>query len=155
MNYSSIAEEINKMSEEDQKARKLGSKNIGSIDKKNDKRMKEIVTNIGYPTISKVGKQASFNSWLIIQHSPDLEFQVMCLDLMKKQFADVNPQNIAYLEDRILMYKGEPQIYGTQLKKNTDRNKFELYIVKDPNNVDKLRKSIGLEPVEDYLKKFE
>lgn len=155
MKYKKIAEEINIMTEEDQKSRELGSKDICTIDEKNDKRMKEIVTDIGYPTISKVGKQASFNSWLIIQHSPDLEFQMKCLDLMEKQSSDVNPQNIAYLKDRVLMYRGEPQIYGTQLRKNTETGKFELYPVKDPDNLDKLRKSIGLEPIKDYLKKFE
>lgn len=155
MKHKTIAKEINKMAEEDQKARELFSKDTGKIDAKNNERMREIINDIGYPTISKVGKQASFNSWLIIQHSPDLEFQIKCLDLMEKEPEDINPQNTAYLKDRILMHKKEPQIYGTQLVKNSETGKLELYPVKDLDNVDNLRRSIGLEPVGEYLKRFE
>lgn len=155
MVYRKIASEINKMAMEDQKARELASIDTRFVDEKNNKRMKEIIEDIGYPTITKVGKQASFNSWLVIQHSPDLNFQIRCLDLMEKESFDVNPQNIAYLKDRVLMLQEKPQIYGTQLKKNASTGKFELYSVADTLKIDALRKSIGLEPIDEYLKRFE
>lgn len=68
---------------------------------------------------------------------------------------DVNPQNIAYLKDRVLVFSGKKQVYGTQLKKNEITNKMELYDVEDEVHLDDRRKQIGLEPIAEYLKKFE
>jgi len=166
MKYTTIAEELNKMASEDQSARekfysqkvpkKETFKNlVEPIDERNYQRMAEIIDQIGYPTISKVGKQASFNAWLIIQHHPQGEFQKKCLQLMEDAEDDVNPQNIAYLKDRVLVFSGKKQVYGTQLKKNEITNKMELYDVEDEVHLDDRRKQIGLEPIAEYLKKFE
>lgn len=166
MKYTTIAEELNKMASEDQLAReKFYSQKepkketfrdlVEPIDERNHQRMEEIIDQIGYPTISKVGKQASFSAWLIIQHHPQVEFQKKCLQLMEEVGDDVNPQNIAYLKDRVLMFSGKKQVYGTQLKKNEITNKIELYDVEDEVHLDDRRKQIGLEPIAEYLKKFE
>ncbi|MFZ3068710.1 MAG: DUF6624 domain-containing protein [Microgenomates group bacterium] len=166
MKYTTIAEELNKMALEDQQARekfysqkepkKETFKNlVVPIDERNYQRIAKIIDQIGYPTISKVGKQASFNAWLIIQHHPQVEFQKKCLQLMENAEDDVNPQNIAYLKDRVLMFSGKKQVYGTQLKQNEITNKMELYNVEDEAHLDDRRKQIGLEPIAEYLKKFE
>jgi hypothetical protein len=152
-----LAKEINTMAFKDQEYRKTLDKHSPldkSIDKTNNEGMKEIIKEIGYPTISKVGKEASFNSWLIIQHSPEIDFQIKCLDLMEKESNDINPQNSAYLKDRVLILTGKPQIYGTQLRKNPETGKMELYSVEDLPNLDKRRESIGLGSIESYLKSF-
>ncbi len=165
MKYTKIAEELNKMASDDQQARekfysqkdskKKSFKDlVEPIDENNYRRMVEIIDEIGYPTISKVGKQASFSAWLIIQHHPQGEFQKKYLQLMEDAGDDVNPQNIAYLKDRVLMYSGKKQIYGTQLKQNEITKKMELYEVEDKEHLDERRKSIGLEPIAKYLKSF-
>lgn len=128
---------------------------VEPVDEKNYKKIAEIIEEIGYPTISKVGKQASFNAWLIIQHHPEGEFQKKCLQLMEKNRDGVDPQNIAYLKDRVLMYSGKKQIYGTQLKQNEITKKLELYEVEDKEHLDERRKKIGLEPIAEYLKTFQ
>lgn len=157
-----FALEINQMANIDQKVRaqfysqKSNEKNgykqiVAPIDKENTERLKEIITEVGYPTISKVGKDASFNAWLIVQHSPDIPFMEHCLDLMKKALDDINPQNIAYLEDRLNMFKNKPQQYGTQLQENNLTGRCELYKIADIDAVNKARKSIGLGTIEEYL----
>lgn len=165
MKYPKIADEINKMSDEDVKVREeyYGQNNpnnrkysefIQPVDEKNHKRMIEIVDEIGYPTISKVGKKASFNAWLIVQHHSRGDFQKRCLELMEKDKEDVNPQNIAYLKDRILAFAGKKQIYGTQVKQNEVTKKMELFEVEDLEHLNERRASVGLEPIEEYMKQF-
>lgn len=38
-----------------------------------------------------------------------------CYDMMVENSHDVNPKNLAYLYDRIQVFQGRPQKYGTQL----------------------------------------
>lgn len=162
MKYPKIGEEINRMAAEDQEVRqKFYSQKEGTfaeivkpVDDKNHFRMVQIVDEIGYPTITKVGKKASFNAWLIIQHHSDLNFQKKCLSMMEENKSDLNLQNIAYLKDRVLMNTGRKQIYGTQLKLNPVTKKMELYEVEDSEHLDERRASVGLESIKSYLQQF-
>ncbi|MGU3374821.1 DUF6624 domain-containing protein [Chryseobacterium sp. M5A1_1a] len=86
------------------------------VHKANAKRLREIISEIGFPTISKVGEMASDAAWLVIQHSiGEPEFMKECLTMMDENIDDINPKNRAYLYDRIQMFQGKPQKYGTQL----------------------------------------
>jgi hypothetical protein len=165
MKYPKIADELNKMAKDDQDAREkfftqeepkkfTFAELVQPVDEKNYIRIVEIVDEIGYPTISKVGKKASFNAWLIVQHHSRGDFQKRCLELMEKDKEDVNPQNIAYLKDRILAFAGKKQIYGTQVKQNEVTKKMELFEVEDLEHLNERRASIGLEPIEEYMKQF-
>ena len=58
---------------------------------------------------------------------------------------EIRPDNIAYLTDRILMYEGKPQIYGTQYKWSGDT--LRLWMTDDIEHVDERRASVGLETV--------
>jgi hypothetical protein len=55
---------------------------------------------------------------------------------------EVSPTNIAYLEDRVLMMSGEPQIYGTQFQ-GLGKD-MHVYSIRDPDNVGKRRADVGL-----------
>jgi uncharacterized protein DUF6624 len=153
--FKAIADEIIKMSEEDQKMRKSGQWD-SSIDVVNTQRMKEIVEQIGWPTRSKVGNQASEMAWLLVQHADhDRAFQEMCLDLMKVQSAsEVSPANIAYLEDRVRVGKGRPQFYGTQFYADEAGNVGPRPI-EDPDHIDERRKAVGLQPLSEYARDVE
>ena len=114
-----------------------------SIDQNNERRLKEIVDEVGWPTISLVGAEASNAAWLIVQHASDIQFMEHCLRLMKSsRQGDVIPANIAYLEDRVRMYRGEPQLYGTQWK--GPRGNATLYDLAYPDTVEARRASMGL-----------
>ena len=162
MKYPQISEEIISMASEDQKVREefFGKNNpnqktyadlVWAVDVKNHKRMMVIVSEIGYPTISKVGKVASYKAWSIIQHYSRDGFQKVCLDLMEKSYDDVDPQNIAYLKDRILAFSGKKQIYGTQLKRSELTGLLEPFEIEDEFGLNARRASVGLEPMEEYL----
>ena len=89
--------------------------NFKSVSEKHVEELKKMINQIGWPTISKVGKKASFAAWLIAQHADqDPKFQKYCLNLMLSVKNDVEKKNIAYLTDRILVHQNKPQLYGTQ-----------------------------------------
>ena len=142
-----LSDELLHMAEVDQDMRtkviNLEGEWDSSIDETNQSRMIEIVDEEGWPTIPMVGEEASNAAWLIVQHAPSLEFMEKCLQLMKSYPAsEVNPANIAYMEDRVLMLNSKPQIYGTQFQ-GTGKD-MHVYTVEDPEHVDERRASVGL-----------
>ncbi|MBL0191035.1 MAG: hypothetical protein IPQ18_06780 [Saprospiraceae bacterium] len=52
------------------------------------------------------------------------------------------------MKDRILMDEGKPQLYGSQIQNG------KLYELEAPSGVNERRKSMDMEPLEDYLNKF-
>lgn len=109
------------------------------LDRKNAQRLKEIIKGIGWPTISKVGVEASWAAWLIAQHADhNPRFQKECLALIEKAFQekDVHPINLAYLTDRVAKNLGQEQTFGTNRKAP----------VRDPEHLDERRRAIGLLP---------
>lgn len=104
MHYKEIAEQIISLKNMDLKFRnqliqkgELGqgyNEEMASLHNKNAKRLNEIFDKIGYPTVDKVGKEASEAAWLIIQHSigqPD--FMKKCVKLLEIAVSEnnVNP----------------------------------------------------------------
>jgi len=152
-----LAREILEMFNKDQEARFSDSnqEEIKQIDIDNMKRLKEIIEKEGYPNIDKIGVEASDSLWLLLQHSDlDREFQIECLDLMKKlENGHINKKNIAYLEDRVRVGMGKPQLYGTQFHRRED-GKLVLREIEDIKNVDQRRKEMELGTLEEYEKDF-
>lgn len=117
---ASLSDEITKMVKEDQDMRmgaQRGEREFDrQIDYKNTARLKEIISETGWPNISKFGEDTSHKTWLLVQHADhDTNFQEECLELMKRlPEGEVSKENIAFLEDRVRVNTGRPQIYGTQ-----------------------------------------
>lgn len=161
--FPEIANKINSMTQIDQDMRKQNIKDKEywdeNIDKKNTLRMKKIVEEIGWPNTSKVGEKASHNAWLLVQHADhDIDFQKQCLDLMKiEPIGEIELGDIAYLEDRVRLKFGQPQLYGTQFTEVD--GKFVPKNLEDPDNVDERRKAMGLstiaEGIEEICRKYE
>jgi len=163
--FPDIAEKINSMAKIDQDIRQKEIDDPefwgGDIDKEHTEKIKEIIDEIGWPTISKVGEEASFNAWLLVQHADhDVPFQERCLELMKQESeGEVSKHDLAYLEDRVRINTGRLQVYGTQFKSVEDNNGiFEPKDIEDPDRVDERRKSMGLktlaENVEEMYRKY-
>lgn len=156
-----IVQKIFQMAREDQRMRKLAYKTgkwDTGIDKKNTKRIKQIIKKYGWPIIFLVGKKASNYVWLLVQHADhDVAFQKKCLRLIEKVYKDnqksVNPANIAYLTDRVLVNEGRKQIFGTQFYRNRN-GKFIPKPIRDIRNLDKRRAKYGLNPFKNYQNEF-
>lgn len=114
-----------------------------SVHKANAQRLREIISEIGFPTISKVGQKASDAAWLIIQHSiGEPEFMKKCYAMMEENYHDINPKNKAYLYDRIQVFQGKPQKYGTQLTAGG-----LPFPVEDKENLNGEREKVNLPPL--------
>lgn len=158
--FQSIIAELQSMVEADQAMRKQGidspDKWDTAVDHRNTKRLQAIIAEIGWPSISKVGTDGSANAWLLVQHADhDHEFQKSCLELMKAESdGEVSKSNIAYLEDRIAVAEGRPQIYGTQFHKNSDGQLVPRPIANE-EGVDERRKNMGLETLAEYQSRMQ
>lgn len=110
-----------------------------------------IIDEIGYPTIDKVGKEASDAAWLIIQHAISLpSFMKRCEQLLADAVAnqEANPILHAYLHDRIAIFEGRLQSYGTQFDWNED-SRMCPQPYDDLTKVNARRKALGLNSLEE------
>lgn len=118
---------------------------------RNAKILDKIIDNIGYPTVENVGKEASEAAWLVIQHSIGQPyFMKKSAELLKvavnENKADL--KSFAYLSDRIAVFEGKPQLYGTQF--DWDENgEMSPNQYDDIAKVNQRRKSIGLNTLEE------
>jgi len=123
------------------------------IVRRNFPMVKAIAAKYGFPGYDLVGKVSSNNYWLLVQHSDfDVAFQKDVLKLMKVEVDKRNAsgQSYAYLVDRINLNEGKEQIYGTQVLMGETGTKLKPCI--DTANLDKRRLSVGLTPINEYLK---
>jgi hypothetical protein len=115
-------------------------------------RLKVIVKTQGWPTISQVGKDGAQAAWLLAQHADfDVPFQKEALSHMENLFprGEVNPDNLAYMRDRVAIADGKKQTYGTQGKCNGAT--WEPFPIDNPSRVDALRVPMTLDPISDYV----
>jgi hypothetical protein len=123
-----------------------------AIDERNTRRLRAIIESHGWPGSDLVGEQAADAAWLLVQHSDhDAAFQQRCLELMREAAARgvASTKNLAYLEDRVRIASGRPQLYGTQLERRGGR--LAPTEIEDPEHVDERRAQVGLGPLAEYL----
>lgn len=115
-----------------------------------------IIDKYGWLGTDIIGKDGNSTLFLVIQHS-DLTTQEKYLPLLRASVKEGKSPayNLAYLEDRILMGQNKRQIYGTQIMGIPSKNIIFVHPLEDPDNVDKRRAEIGLEPMSDYLKNWD
>jgi hypothetical protein len=119
--------------------------------------LEAIVEKYGYPGFRQVGEKSSGNFLLLVQHADaHPEFQRLVLKLMGREVMAKNasPRGYAYLTDRVAENAGRPQEYGTQVTyTGPGIGKAVPRSLRDPKNVNKRRAAIGMETLEEYLKK--
>ncbi|WP_079241781.1 DUF6624 domain-containing protein [Chryseobacterium indologenes] len=119
-------------------------------------KVKKILDEKGWVGKDKVGAQANSALFLVIQHS-DLETQKKYLPMMKEAVTkgNANPGSLALLIDRIEIREGRKQIYGSQIGINQSNNTYYVLPLTDPDNVDKRRTEVGLDPISNYIKNWD
>jgi hypothetical protein len=118
---------------------------VAPVDDANTSWLEGVVAAHGWPGHALAGEDGAHAAWLLVQHARR-DFQEQCLPLLEDAAdrGDASPRDLAYLKDRVLMGRGEPQIYGTQyLVKD---GVLELWTVRDPQGLDERRAALGLEP---------
>ncbi|WP_340065357.1 DUF6624 domain-containing protein [Ascidiimonas aurantiaca] len=116
--------------------------------------LKEIFDKHGFVGFDLAGEEGSQNFWLMVQHSdhnPDFQKEVLKQMKIEVDKGNAKPSNYGFLVDRVNLNTGKAQIYGTQVTYNFDIAQAFPKNLADSVNVNERRRSIGLEPLEEYL----
>ena len=122
------------------------------VDNENAVWLGEVLEVFGWPVRSMVGDEGAHAAWMLAQHADrDPVLQRRCLALLKEAVAagDAAPWHLAYLTDRVLLARGEKQIYGTQITARDGR--LVPCRLRDAETVNERRASVGLEGLDNYL----
>jgi hypothetical protein len=151
---AALRRELLAMMEADQ-AERTGESTADGDESRTD-RLREIIDEHGWPTIDMVGREGATAAWLIAQHADfDVDFQAEALGLMRAalEAEQADPTEVAYLEDRVAVNRGQPQRYGTQVRCRDGRPEPATPLV-DAAGVDGLRADVGLQPLAEYYEEF-
>lgn len=167
-----LAKELDLLSEEDQKYRRLKDeyRSKYALDSpeyqkfmqdwaQNDSlclmKAERIIQQYGYPGKAIVGESRQDAIWMIIQHAP-LEKQEQYFPLIDAaaQKGEMRKSAWAMMVDRIRMYKGQPQIYGSQVVQDYTTGSIKFHEIEDEVNVNKRRDEVGLGPLEEYAQRM-
>jgi len=167
-----LAKALDLLSEEDQKYRRLDSEIASKYAKESPEYQKfmqdwtqndslclvkaeAIIQQFGYPGKSLVGESRQDAIWMIIQHAP-LEKQEQYFPLIDAaaQKGEMRKSAWALLVDRIRMFKGQAQIYGSQVVHDYISGSKKFHEIEDEINVNKRRAEVGLGPLEEYAERM-
>ena len=121
-----------------------------------------IIKKYGYPGKKLVGDMLNTAVWYVVQHSklPIIE-KYFPLMIKANQKGDLSNRHLAMLKDRMLMYQGKEQTYGTQVAGrifvNPETKKEEwidfIWPIKNPDKDNELRSSMDIKmTIEEYAK---
>ncbi|MEQ8850466.1 MAG: hypothetical protein RIB32_01635 [Phycisphaerales bacterium] len=135
---------------------------IQEADKVHAKRLAEIVEQIGWPTAELVGPEAANGAFLVVQHAGhDTRFQNRCLGMMVDLVNDgqIPAPYVALLTDRIRMFKGEAQLFGTQMTFEFDdmgqARAVPSIPIEDISNLDTRRAMMNMPPHDQFARALE
>jgi hypothetical protein len=114
------------------------------------KRLKEVVSAYGWPTLALIGRDGVEAAWLILQHSADSAWQEEMLPRLQasSETGDIPRADVALLTDRVLVHAGRPQRYGSSFTVVNGRLVAEA--IEDEINVDSRRAAVGLPSMAEY-----
>lgn len=121
-----------------------------AVHEANADRLESLLDQIGWPVPSTVGEDGAEAAWLIAQHAiARPNFQRRCLQLLERavERGEAPAWQAAKLLDRIRLFEGRPQVYGTTLDWAEDGT-LGPGSIENPAEVDARRAAIGLEPLD-------
>jgi len=119
-----------------------------AVHRKNAARLREIIAEHGWPDTELAGPEGTLAAWFIAQHSigePDFQREALRLVKEKVRLGKVPAAQEAYLSDRIAMYEGRPQRYGTQSMPCPD-GEYRRWSVDDSEHLNERRAAMGMPP---------
>lgn len=181
INYEKLALELDSILVEDQKYRSQMKNTFETygwdsdemrqlwsyqdkIDSSNLIRIIEIIKEVGtYPGETLVGATASEAAFYVLQHAPDsIQDKYYNVIVTAGKNKELKARLASMYQDRYLMHRGQPQIYGTQIRTEhvTDaktglrRDSTFVWPIADTTKIDSLRRWNGHGPLEDYLNTY-
>ena len=105
----------------------------------------------------KLAPESYKTIWIVIDHAP-LEMQEKYLPLVEQMATQrlIKASEYACLFDRVAMHQNRPQRFGSQSVQFGELDAMRLYLwpVEEPEKLDELRASMGMQPLADYLRQL-
>jgi len=127
---------------------------LEELHRTNASRLRQMIAVFGWPGFTLVGDKGAQAAWRVALHAiSEPAFMRQCRDLMDlaSHNGDVPRWQFAIIDDRIRVYEGKPQRYGTQLRGGPDG--LEPYPLEDDSRVNSMRVHAGLPPLAQTLAK--
>ncbi len=108
---------------------------------------------LGWPGPAKVGDDGAAATMMILQNAisrPALQRRALDLMLDAIPEGQANAMDAAFLADRIAVFEGRGQIFGTQFDWDAS-GQLAPALVSEPDSLDARRASVGLPPLADTL----
>jgi Family of unknown function (DUF6624) len=121
------------------------------VDADNTAWLNGLVRGQGWPGVSVAGRDGAHAAWLLAQHADaSPEVQRTFLDALRAaaDHGEAAAADLAYLEDRVRVNAGRPQLYGTQYR--FTETGCEPQPIEDLSRVDERRANAGLGPLAEY-----
>jgi Family of unknown function (DUF6624) len=121
------------------------------IDEENTRWLAEVLSARGWPGRTLVGEEGAGAAWLLAQHADrDPVRQRAFLHALRSAVGQgqASRAHLAYLEDRVRVNAGQPQLYGTQF--TVTDGEVGPCPIEDRQRLDERRAEAGLEPFADY-----
>ena len=117
------------------------------------RRVRAIIQRYGYPGKTLVGTPTNEAAFYVIQHSNSIE-QYLPLVKRAAEQGELPFRLYAMMLDRQLMYRGKPQVYGTQGRNYNGQPGF-IWPIEDAPHVNERRKKAGFDSsVEDNARRM-
>jgi tetratricopeptide (TPR) repeat protein len=130
--------------------------NMAKADSLNLILVRSILDKYGWLGPDVIGLIGSSTLFAVIQHAdlvPGVQEKYLSYMRRAVEKGDAAPSDLALLEDRILVGKHKPQLYGSQITTN-DQGIGVPFPIADSLHVDSRRAKMGLEPLKYYLQLF-
>jgi uncharacterized protein (DUF952 family) len=117
-----------------------------AVHRRNAERLRDILAEHGWPGRAVAGDDGAAAAWLVAQHAigePDFQRRVLPLLEQAALRSDIPLWQPAYLIDRIRMFEGWPQVYGTQMAPDVN-GEMVVWPIADGAALDERRRRIGL-----------
>jgi len=127
---------------------------LEELHRANASRLRQIIAVFGWPGFALVGEKGAQAAWRIALHSgAEPEFMRQCRDLIDaaSQLGDVARWQFAIIDDRVRVYEGRPQRYGTQLRHGPQG--LEPHPLENDSRINSMRMQVGLPPLAQTLAK--
>jgi hypothetical protein len=118
---------------------------LEEVHRANASRLRQIIAVFGWPGIALVGENGAKAAWRIALHSiSEPPFMRQCRDLIDhaSETGDAPRWQFAIIDDRVRVYEGRPQRYGTQLRLGPDG--LEPHPIENEAHVSSMRAQAGL-----------
>lgn len=152
--FRNVYEEVISATGANSKELKDAKKRQAKLDEDNVKQLKAIISQNGFPTISKVALYSVQSALIVVQRaSTSYRRQLLPSLQVLAQKDEIRKPDLAVYIDNLLYDEGKPQVYGTRIDMRSAK-KATLYRIAQANKVDSLRLTMNLGSEKAYLEKL-